>query len=182
MVENPGYAVNVDVAVRRECETYEKDERGQEGEGSETGGENEASGENEKREQAEYLFIVRGEDEEHAPGTLGFPGGTLEADPGESGVLAATAVREVREEVGVEIENVETVTSTTFELDTGRPCLNVVVVADYAGGEAHVADSDEVGDVAWRTPESVLADEATPPWTTELVEDVVTYREAGRGD
>ena len=173
MVENPSYIVNVDVAVRRERETCEKDEESKEGK---------ASGKNEKRTQSEYLFIVRGEEEEHAPGTLGFPGGTLEAEPGESGVLAATAVREVREEVGVEIENVEAVTSTTFELDTGRPCLNVVVVARYAGGEAHVADPDEVGDVAWRTPESVLADEATPPWTTELVEDVVTYREVDRGD
>ena len=145
--DDPRYTVNVDVAVRRE------------------------------RASPEYLFIVRGEDEDHAPGTLGFPGGTMEADPGEAGVVAATAAREVREEVGVEVANVEMVTSTVFELDTGRPCLNVLVVADYDGGEAHVAAPDEVGDVAWRTPESVLADEATPPWTREFVEDVTAYRE-----
>ncbi|MFC6735854.1 NUDIX hydrolase [Halolamina salina] len=67
----------------------------------------------------EYLVIVRSEDEEHAPGMLGFPGGKVAAGPGESDVLEATAKREAREEAGVEIENVEQVTSTTFELDYG---------------------------------------------------------------
>ncbi|MFB6220204.1 MAG: NUDIX hydrolase, partial [Halolamina sp.] len=125
----------------------------------------------------EYLFIVRGEDEDHAPGTLGFPGGTLEAPPGESGVLAATARREVREEVGVDIAGIDLVTSTVFELDTGRACLNVLVVAEHAAGEAYVADPEEVGDVAWRTAESVFDADETPPWTAELLEDVVAYRE-----
>jgi 8-oxo-dGTP diphosphatase len=125
----------------------------------------------------EYLFVVRGDEEEHAPGMLGFPGGKVEADPGESDVIDATAKREAREEAGVEIEHVEQVTSTTFELDFGPTCLNVVVTADYAGGEAHVADPDEVAAVEWRTAESVLDDEDTPPWTAELLEEVIAYRD-----
>jgi 8-oxo-dGTP diphosphatase len=147
MAEKPAYVVNVDVAVRRQ----------RDGDG-------------------EYLFIVRGADEDHAPGTLGFPGGTLEAPPGESGVLAATAAREVREEVGVDVDAVSVVTSTTFELDTGRPCLNVVVTADYAGGDAHVAAPDEVDGVAWRTPDAVLGADETPPWTADLLESVLDSR------
>ncbi|MFW5939944.1 MAG: NUDIX hydrolase [Halolamina sp.] len=128
----------------------------------------------------EYLVIVRGADEEHAPGALGFPGGKVEAGPGASDVLAATARREAREEAGVEIEHVEQVTSTTFELDYGPTCLNVVVTADYAGGEAHVADPEEVAAVEWRTAESVIDDENTPTWTAELLEEVVTYRTTER--
>ena len=129
----------------------------------------------------EYLFVVRGDDEEHAPGMLGFPGGKMEAGPGESGVIEATAKREAREEAGVEIEGVEQVTSTTFELDYGPTCLNVVVTADYAGGEAHVADPEEVAAVEWRTAESVLDDEEAPPWTAALLDEVTAYRR-GRGD
>jgi len=144
----PAYVVNVDVAVARE-----------------------------RPERTEYLFIRRGEGEEHAPGTLGFPGGTLEADLSESEVLKATARREVREEVGVEIGAVSSVTSTTFELDTGRPCLNVVVTAEYVDGDAYVADPEEVSEVDWRTAESALDDPDTPPWTAELVEEVVAVRE-----
>ena len=130
----------------------------------------------------EYLFVVRGDDEEHAPGMLGFPGGKMEAGPGESDVLDATAKREAREEAGVEIEHVRQVTSTTFELDFGPTCLNVVVTADYAGGEAHVADPDEVAAVEWRTANSVLDDEDTPPWTADLLEEVIAYRRGSRED
>jgi len=146
----PRYVVNTDVAVRRQASASDP----------------------------EYLFIVRGEDEDHAPGALSFPGGTLEAPPGEVGVVAGTAEREVREEAGVEITTPELVTSTTFELDSGRPCLNLVVTAEHAGGEAHVADPDEVGAVQWRTPESVFAAEETPPWTRDLLEGVVQHRQA----
>ena len=147
-MSDPTYVVNVDVAVARE-----------------------------RDDATEFLFIVRSDEEDHAPGTLGFPGGKVEVGPGESGVLDATARREVREEVGVEIAAIEQVTSTTFDLDSGRRCLNVVVTADYAGGEAHVADPAEVADVAWRTPDSVLDDETTPPWTAELLAEVVAFRE-----
>lgn len=145
----PKYAVNVDVAVRREP--------------PETG--------------PEYLFIVRGEDEVHAPGTLSFPGGTLEADPGEAGVVTGTARRELREEVGVELTDSEIVTSTTFELDSDHPCLNLVVTAEYDGGEAHVADPEEVGAVEWRTAEDVLGADETPPWTRDLLEAVLDHRQ-----
>ena len=144
---DPQYVVNVDPVIAREA-------------GGET----------------EYLVIVRSENEDHAPGKLGFPGGKVEAGPGESDVLEATAKREAREEAGVEIECVEQVTSTTFTLDYGPTCLNVVVTADYAGGEARVADPEEVAAVEWRSADAVVEDEDTPPWTAELLEEVVAYR------
>ncbi len=146
--DDPQYTVNVDVAIRRE-----------------TG------------DAPEYLFIVRGTDEEHAPGTFGFPGGTLEATPGQAEVLAATAQREVREEVGVDIADPQLITSTVFELDGGRPCLNVVITAEYAGGETHVAEPEEVDAVEWRTPETVLRSEETPPWTRDLLDAVLDHRQ-----
>lgn len=129
-------------------------------------------------EDHEYLVIVRSENEDHAPGLVGFPGGKVEAPPGESGVIEVTAKREAWEETGVEIDHVEHVTSTTFELDSGGVCLNVVVTADYAGGDASVADSEEVAAVEWRSVEAVVDDEKTPPWTAELLAEVDEYRES----
>jgi 8-oxo-dGTP diphosphatase len=143
------YTVNVDVAVRS----------------ASAGGE------------PAYLFIVRGEDEDHAAGTVGFPGGTMEADPGEAGVITATARREIREEVGVEITEPDVVTSTTFELDMGRTCLNLILTADVADGEAHVADPEEVSAVEWRTPARVFGDEETPPWTEQSLQAVLDHRQ-----
>ncbi|QKY20900.1 NUDIX hydrolase [Halolamina sp. CBA1230] len=144
---DPQYVVNVDPVIARET-----------------------------TEGTKYLVIVRSENEDHAPGMLGFPGGKVEAGPGEADVLEATAKREAREEAGVEIQNIAQVTSTTFELDYGPTCLNVVVTADYAGGEARVADPEEVAAVEWRSADAVVEDEDTPPWTAELLDDVVAYR------
>jgi len=64
----------------------------------------------------DYLVIERGSAEDHAAGTLAFPGGKVE--PGADGdALRETARREVREEVGVETGAVEYVTSNTFTAD-----------------------------------------------------------------
>lgn len=62
-------------------------------------------------------------------------------------------------------------TSTTFESDDGAHVSNLLA-ADYAGGEAHPAAPDEVAAVEWRTVESVLAADETPPWTREQVRAV----------
>lgn len=119
-----------------------------------------------------YLFIVRGENEAHTPGALGFPGGTVEAPSGEAGVVESTARREAREEVGVDVADSQLVTSTTFESDDGERVSNLLVAADYAGGEAHPAAPAEVAAVEWRTVESVLADDETPSWTREQIRAV----------
>lgn len=81
----------------------------------------------------EYLFIERAANEDHASGLLAFPGGKLEAPPGSDDAIAATARRELAEEVGVEVGAVEFVTSRTFEADDGALCLNVVTLCEYQG-------------------------------------------------
>ena len=125
-------------------------------------------------DDAEYLFVVRGEEEAHAPGTLAFPGGKVETGPGDRGVVADAARREAREEVGVDIENPRLVTSTTFESDDGHTVLDLLVVAEYAGGEARVAAPDEVDAVEWRTADRVCDDDDVPPWTRESLAAVVS--------
>lgn len=118
----------------------------------------------------EYLFIVRGDAEDHAAGELAFPGGTLEADPGAENALERAARREVREEVGLDVGAVEYVTSATFDA-SGVDCLNVVCRAEYRGGEARRAAPDEVADVRWLTPDE--ARESAAPYLREYVEAVV---------
>lgn len=125
----------------------------------------------------EYLLIERGAEEEHGAGLLAFPGGKLEADPGERGVLCATAHREVREETGVEIEHVRVVDSNVFALDDGRQVVNVVTTADYADGEAHRAAPDEVAGVEWRAP-AAIRDGDTPDFLVTSLDAVETARDS----
>lgn len=125
----------------------------------------------------EYLFIERGADEEHAPGTLGFPGGTVEAPADEDEVLTTELRRELREEVDLTVGELEFVHSNTFELDTGSLCLNVLMLCEYTGGEARPKAEEEVEDVHWLSYEDLQAYEPVPPHTERFVEIVEAYRE-----
>jgi 8-oxo-dGTP diphosphatase len=96
----------------------------------------------------EYLLVERAADEEHAAGLLAFPGGKVEQPPGGDATIGTTARRELREEVGA----VEYVRSRTFEA-AGTPCVNVVTICEYAGGEASVREPEEVAAVHWLSPD-----------------------------
>ena len=124
----------------------------------------------------EFLLIERSAQEEHGAGLLAFPGGKLEADPGERGVLRATARREVREETGVETRGVRVVDSSVFALDDGRQVVNVVTTADYVDGEAHRAAPDEVAAVEWRTP-AAIRDDDTPDFLVAYLDAVEAARD-----
>lgn len=104
-----------------------------------------------------YLMAVRSEQEEHAPGTLAFPGGKVEHCP-MADVLEETVRREIREEVGVEVGDCVYVESHAFVFGAGRQCVDVVFLCRYAGGEARVVDPAEVGGVEWLTYEQAIAD------------------------
>lgn len=67
----------------------------------------------------EYFLIERGADEDHASGLLAFPGGKVEQPPVGEDTIETTVTRELYEEVGVEVETVDYVLSTTFETDDG---------------------------------------------------------------
>ncbi|MFC7202185.1 NUDIX domain-containing protein [Haloferax namakaokahaiae] len=123
----------------------------------------------------EYLLIERGADEEHAPGMLAFPGGKVETSPGETYSFEVTARRELREEVGIEVGEVEYVLSNTFEADDGTPCLNVVTLCEYERGEAHPRASDEVAAVHWLTAEEIRERDA-PEFLVEYVERLEEHR------
>ena len=124
----------------------------------------------------EYLLIVRGEDEEHAAGQYGLPGGTVEAEESDGGVLEDALRREVREEVGLTVADLEYVESTAFVADTGESCINVIFLCRHESGEAYVADEDEVEAVEWLTVEEVRRHDAIQPWTRRNVEKAEEVR------
>lgn len=118
----------------------------------------------------EYLLVERAADEDHAPGVLGLPGGTLEAPPGTDGALAAAARRELAEEVGVEVGAVEYVCSGVFATDTGQQCLNVVTRCEQAGGAATARATDEVAGVHWLATAELRDHPDVPAFTETYVE------------
>ena len=107
-----------------------------------------------------YLMIVSAADVAHAPGALSFPGGKVEAADGPDDALESTLRREIREEVGVEVE-MRYVESSRFDTDDGKQVVGVTFLCRYRSG-APTADPAEVQAVRWMTPEQILRD--APPW------------------
>ena len=110
-----------------------------------------------------YLVLVRGDEDDHAAGALAFPGGKLDyavmAD-----ILEQTAVREVLEETGVVVEQVQYVEAHSFTTPDGTPVVDIVFLCRYVSGTLTITDPGEVAALRWMTAEEILADSACPPW------------------
>lgn len=128
----------------------------------------------------DYLVIVRGEDEDHAPGTLAFPGGKVEESGAADDVLERALRREVREEVAVEVSDPEYVESKSFVADDGTNCVDLVYLCRHASGTPIAASPEEVAEVAWLSADEILDHPETPPWIRRSVERAEeTRRELG---
>ena len=91
----------------------------------------------------------------HGAGTWSTPGGHLDA-----GEYPETcAVREVREETGVEVENVRFlgVTNDVFDAE-GRHYITLWMEAEYLSGTASVRAEHEMSEVRWCPSETLPAD------------------------
>ena len=124
----------------------------------------------------DYLVIERSSEEEHAAGTVAFPGGKVEQTQGFD-AIENTARREVREETGVEVGDVEYVCSNTFVADEGTQCLNVVTRCEYEGGEPEAREPEEVADAFWLPYEAFSEREDVPEYIAAFAERVEEQRD-----
>lgn len=124
----------------------------------------------------DYLLIERSEDEEHAPGTVAFPGGKIEQSPGGNNTIETTASREISEEVGIEVGSIEYICSNTFESDTGVRCLNIIVLCEYVSGNAYPRATAEVATTHWLTYDEIKAREDVPASIERFVDQAETVR------
>ena len=92
-----------------------------------------------------YLITRRSPNKKRFPGMWTVPGGKMESDdylklPKDTefywyNVLERTLRREVNEEVGIDIDNIEYVTSLATVHADGSPSLVISCMADYVSGE-----------------------------------------------
>ncbi len=113
-----------------------------------------------------YLITRRVMTKKRFPGRWTVPGGKLETsdylnspkDTEDSwyNVLERVARREVKEETGLEIKNIDYVTSITTIDGTGTPMLVISCMADWAGGDVVLQES-ETDQHAWVSAEEAKA-------------------------
>lgn len=112
--------------------------------------------------EGKYLITKRSATEKRFPNMWTVPGGRLSTEdytglPKDTthywyNVLEQVLKKEVREETGLEIENIEYVTSLATVHEDKAPSLVISCVADYVSGEEKLQE-EEVADFAWVTTE-----------------------------
>lgn len=118
-----------------------------------------------------YLLIVRGTEEDHAPGGMAPPGGKVEGAGSAANILEATLRREIAEEVGLEVhDEMEYLESNAFIADDGDPVVDVVFLCRYKAGMAAAADPAEVAGVRWMTADEIRSHPEIAPWTRQSIE------------
>jgi len=107
-----------------------------------------------------YLITKRSLTKKRFPGKWTVPGGKLETRdyidlPKDTefywyNVLEKVLRREVKEEVGVEIKNIEYVTSLATVHTNGNPSLVISCMADYVSGRVKLQEEETI-EFAWVT-------------------------------
>jgi len=105
-----------------------------------------------------YLIVRRSPNKKRFPGMWTVPGGKMETSdylklPKDTefywyNVLERTLRRETKEEVGIDIDNIEYVTSLATVHSDGSPSLVISCAADYVSGEIKL-QAEENDQFAW---------------------------------
>lgn len=105
-----------------------------------------------------FLIIKRSASKKRFPNMWTVPGGKLETSDYTSlpkdtkdywyNVLEKTLAREVAEEVGIKIKNVQYLTSLATVHEDGNPSLVISCLADYLSGKISL-QKEEADDFAW---------------------------------
>lgn len=109
-----------------------------------------------------FLITRRSPNKKRFPSMRTVPGGKLETDdyinlPKSTefywyNILEQVLRREVKEEVGLEIDNIEYITSLATVHKDGNPSLVISCIAKYVSGEVQL-QQDETDDFKWVTIE-----------------------------
>lgn len=119
------------------------------------------------RRDGEFLVTERAADEDHAAGALSLVGGKVEGVTDDDAVLEGTVRREIREEVGVAVTDLQYVTSSAFVSDNGNQVVNVVFTCRHDAGEPTVNEPDEVASLDWLSIDEILDHPDVPEFTRE---------------
>jgi len=125
-----------------------------------------------------WLIIKRSEKEEHAPGLLSMVGGKVETELSENNVLEDALVREITEEVGINVcERIYYLESKSFISDKGQMVIDIVFLCKYKSGEPKSMSADEVSEVYWMSSTEILENERAPIWLKESIKKAEGIRQ-----
>lgn len=118
---------------------------------------------------SKWLMIKRSEKEEHAAGCLSMVGGKCDLEGVSSDILERMLKREIFEEVGIEVNDLTYVNSSSFVTDKGTHVIDIVFLCQHITGEPYAKSMEEVGEVIWMTKEDIMVHEDAPSYLKENI-------------
>jgi mutator protein MutT len=105
--------------------------------------------------EGKILIAQRDFKDDHMPGMWSIPGGKVENIKDEEfSIIEKTLVKEIREEVGIEINNnIVLIANNTFKHTKGYIVLALVFLCQYKSGEARPLE--DTIDIAWIDPNDI---------------------------
>ena len=119
--------------------------------------------------EGKWLLIRRSEKEEHAGGMLSLVGGKCEIEGFSTNILERTLHREIMEEVGIEVEGLQYVNSSSFVTGSGFNVIDIVFLCHHKYGEPYAKSTEEVDDVLWMTTSEILGHTELPSYLKENI-------------
>ncbi|MGM7682563.1 NUDIX hydrolase [Cytobacillus sp. Hm23] len=116
-----------------------------------------------------WLMIRRSMKEEHAGGELSLVGGKVEREGNCTDILEKTLLREIFEEVGVQVTILGYVNSSSFVTDLGEHVVDIVFLCEHESGKPFTKSPDEVDEVMWLTTEQIMNQEGLPDYLVENI-------------
>ncbi len=119
----------------------------------------------------QYLITKRSEKEEHAPGIFANTGGKVEVTKPQKEVLENTIIREIKEEVDLELKRpFQYVNSKSFFLDGKELIIDIIFLCEYKSGTAICKDQEEIEEVHWLTLAEIKEHPDIEYWLKETIE------------
>ena len=129
-----------------------------------------------------YLIIKRSDKEEHAPGILSNAGGKVEINNPQKEVLEKTLIREIKEEVDIEIKRpFHYLESKSFYLDQEELIIDIIFLCEYKSGQAKCKDKKEVDQVYWLSYKGIMANKEIEDWLKDTMTKAENFRNNNLG-
>ncbi|SNZ14163.1 ADP-ribose pyrophosphatase YjhB, NUDIX family [Terribacillus aidingensis] len=116
-----------------------------------------------------WLLIKRSEKEEHAAGAISMVGGKCDQEGMSSDILERTLKREIYEEVGIKVNDLTYVNSSSFVTDKGTHVIDIVFLCEHISGEPYAKSEEEVAAVMWMSAQEVLENQHSPGYLKENI-------------
>lgn len=124
-----------------------------------------------------YLIIKRSDQEEHASGILANAGGKVEINNPQKEVLEKTLIREVKEEVDLELKKpFYYLESKSFYLDQKELIIDIIFLCEYKSGEAKAKDNKEVEQVYWMSYNEIMSSPEIEVWLKDTITKAANFR------